>query len=191
MPDAGGWPDFRIRFSLTEDLTGRDPSVVADGGPFPFPVRLRIGRDSLGRLVVSGLEADWETVRGTQGEQIGEPFNIPAKSLRQLAGALTEFMRRVAEHKLDDSETWRELIGPEVGATAAPYSGVVVRPGRHGHGEAFLREVAAGYAAAREEDPEHPFSLLARRLYRSESQARRLVKTARERFPELFEEGRP
>jgi len=174
-----------ITFSMNEDLSGPSPSVIVRGGRFPFPVRLRIGRDAQGRLLVSGIEADWESVRERDGKPIGEPFNITAKSLRQLAGALTEFMRRVAVHEFDDEAVWREFIGPQLGEVAAPYSGVVVGPGRLGHSDEFYREVARGYAAACAEDPEHPYSLLARRLYRSESQARRLTKRAWEMFPEM------
>ena len=173
MADAEQWPDISVEFGEGEQM----PTLLVRGGLFPFPVRLRLGQGAGGRLVVSWMEIGMESADPSSE---GQPTNITAKSLRQLAGALTGFMKSIAEHDREDDEVWRFVAGHVLPAVAQPYGGVVVRPGRRGHSDQFYREVAEAYRVACEEDAEQPFSLLARRLFRSESQTRRLVKHALE-----------
>jgi hypothetical protein len=148
------------------------------GTPLPCPVEVTLGRDKSGRLTITVLRIDAEKHGAT----------INATTLRKVGVALTELLRRIAEHQMEDSESWATFLGPLLSGAAEPYAGVVIRPGRRGHSDEFYREVAEGWAVAVREDPQHPYSLLARRLWRSESQARRLVKRARELHPELFTE---
>jgi len=128
---------------------------------------------------VTGLQVDGDV-------EHGQPFNVTSTLLREVGTAISELLREVGEHAGSDDETWREMWGPFLSVMAQPYAGVAVRPGRRGHSEDFFRQVAEGYADALKEDPHHPFTWLARRLFRSESQTRRLVKSARQRHPELF-----
>ena len=160
---------------------GVEPQFTAWGGELPFPVTLRLSRDRHGRLAVTRL-----LIEGGEASEV----NITSTSLRQVGAGLSDLLRLIAEHRLEDP-AWSAFLGPLLDDAAEPYSGLAIRPGRRGHSQEFFREVGEGYAAALAEDPARPYTLLARRLFRSESQARRLVKRSQELFPELFEGGTP
>ena len=169
--------DLSPEAQVEELLNGGVEGVVTVGGSsLPCPVEITLGRDKHGRLTVTTLRID--------AEKHGVTLN--ASLLRRVGVALTDLLRRIAEHKLEGGG-WEHLLGPLLAGTAVPYEGVAVRPGRKGHSDEFYRQVAESYVEAQRDDPEHTYSLLARRLIRSESQTRRLVGNARQRFPELFE----
>lgn len=157
---------------------GADEWPELSGGRLPYPVRVRFGQDKFGKLAVVGLKIDG-------GE---DPFPITASSLRLVGAAISGALRQIGEHRAKDEwledDFWR-YFGPVLERASVPFAGAAIHPGRRGHSEEFLRQVAEGYAAAVSEDPQRPYSLLARRLFRSEAQTRRLVKRALEHFPEL------
>lgn len=178
--DVTPWPDVDRWFTVS-------------GGRLPFPVDLRLGRDRQGRLLVTGLTVDGERADPDADEV---PFGVTSTALRDLSVALGEVLRYLAEYRLRGdfdvgSDPVAMVVGPILNARAEPYSGIALTPGRKGHAPDFYSEVGKGYRAALKEDPDRPFSLLARRLFKSESQTRRLVKKARELFPGSFEEGTP
>lgn len=172
------------RRAYIEELTAQGIETPADdnwttvsGGRLPFPVDLWLGRDRHGRLTVLGLRIE--------GFSADPPHEVTSTSLREVSIALGDVLRYIAEYRFLDPEV-ASVIGPWIKDTASPYGGVARRPGRKGHSLDFYREVAEGFVAAKAEDPEHPYGLLARRLYRSETQVRRLVHKAREHYPDIF-----
>lgn len=159
--------------------------VTVSGGRLPYPVDVWFARDAQGRLMLTGLKLE--------GHRQEPPYEVTATLVREVSAAIGDLLRYVAEYRMDD-ESVAQVVGAALNEAAAPYGGVALRPGRKGHSREFYREVAEAFVQATREDPARPLSLLARRLYRSESQTRRLVKRARELYPELFEEptgGKP
>ena len=143
------------------------------GGLLPYPVEMELGSDPNGRITVIGLRIGGEA-----------PVSVTATSLRQVGAAINDLLQKLAEHKLQGPE-WENWYGPVLHSTAVPYQGIALRPGRRGHSPEYYREVAEAYRAAVASDPEHPYTELARRLFLSESQTRRLVKRAWELHSDL------
>ena len=143
------------------------------GGLLPYPVEMELGSDQHGRSLSSGSASERE-----------DPVEITSTSLRQVGAAVSDLLHRLAEHRLQGEE-WETWYGPVLHSTAVPYEGVALRPGRRGHSREYYRDVAEGFSAAAAEDPQHPYTILARRLFLSESQTRRLVKEAWKQHPDL------
>ena len=159
-----------------------EPWVDLTGGGLPCPVRLHFGRDRHGRVLLTGLRVE--------GFREDPQREVTAMLLRQIGSELTRVLQAFAERQLEeDPQGAIAFLGRLVEEDALPYAGVAVRPGRKGHTDEYLHEVARGYRQALSEDPQHPFSLLARRLFKSEAQTRRLVKRALELFPDDGEEA--
>jgi hypothetical protein len=169
---------------------GRDAAVFAepwfgvDGGRLPYPVYMRLGRDSNGRLAVVGLHIDGTEQWKAYGPRPTGAGSITARSLRDVGAATIDVLRAVAEYRLEDP-TMELFVGPILDRAATPYAGVSLRPGRSGHPPEFYREVAKAYATVVREGSKRPYKALVPRLYRTESQVRRLVNRAWELFPEL------
>ena len=150
------------------------------GGLLPYPVEMELGSDQHGQVTLIGLHIGGEK----------DPVEITSTSLRQVGAAVSDLLHRLAEHRLQGEE-WETWYGPVLHSTAVPYEGVALRPGRRGHSREYYRDVAEGFAAAAAEDPQHPYTILARRLFLSESQTRRLVKHAWGQNPDLRPAANP
>ena len=166
--------------------------LYVEGGRLPFPVSIVLGRDAAGALAVTELHV----------ESLQPGLVITTTALRRIGAALGEVLEALqlrAPPLPADSQGIAEYIRehPAVRPGAVMFYAMLARPldtraprrGRPGHSDAFFRSVARQYAVAKAEDPKHPFTLLARWLYLSEAQARRLAKTARQRFPAAEKEG--
>jgi hypothetical protein len=184
--------------SMELGAMGHDAAVSAlpwfgvDGGKLPYPVYMRLGRDTDGRVAVVGLHVDGTEQWQEYGPRPAAPDSITARSLRDAGAAIIEVLRQVAEHRPEDPMMAR-FIGPLLGRSATPYAGVSVRPGRWGHPREFYRQVAEAYARLFSNGVQRPYTALGAELFRSESQARRLVSRAWNLFPELKpkEGGKP
>ena len=90
---AGMSPEDAVRAMFAEPM---GPWITVFGGGLPCPVRLRLGRDRYGQLAVTGLELD--------GTRSGEPFNITSTLLREVGAAISDLLRRIAEHRMSGNE---------------------------------------------------------------------------------------
>lgn len=144
-----------------------------EGGGTPAPFEMRLGVTPGGRPVCIGVRVGGdEAAPFTVGVYLLKRLPITAATtmLNEWAGAQDEADRQRAAAVLDDA--------PEVQLAGGG-------PGRAGYSDEILRQTARDYAALVAEGKRHPYIHLAAALDRSETQAKRMVRQALERFPEM------
>ena len=81
-----------------------------------------------------------------------------------MSAALGGVLRYLAEYRLDSDfeegfDPVAVVVGSVLNASAEPYAGIALTPGRKGHTPDFIKEVGEGFKAALEEDPDRPYKL--------------------------------
>ncbi len=91
------------------------------------------------------------TIDGERGDlgASDSPFGVTASTLREVSAALGGVLRYLAEYRLDSDfeegfDPVAVVVGSVLNASAEPYAGIALTPGRKGHTPDFIKEVGGG-----------------------------------------------
>ena len=193
-PDEGAQPTGEQKWFLLTPIPD-DPGWKQPDSTLPFPIAVRLARDSGGRLICVGLRLGADAVPGAGADALTQ---LTSKDLRAIP--LGAILRDLAEFRWQNPPVEvSEYVSDAVDARTEDLEQTARRPGRRGHSRSFYQRVSDLYREALRVNARNSARYIAERIrddsgglmfpevetgdlrYGAEIQVRRWLSTARKK----------